>query len=66
MFYPAILFVLAMGVLMLLLMFFIPKFQTIFSSFDGHLPLITQIIIGASHACHSLRTCLSRRVLLRS
>ena len=50
MLYPAILFVLAMIVLTVMLVFFIPKFQTIFVSFHGHLPLITQIIIGASHA----------------
>jgi type II secretory pathway component PulF len=50
MLYPAILFVLAMIVLTAMLVFFIPKFQTVFASFHGHLPLITQIIIGASHA----------------
>src|SRR5476649_2714723 len=50
MLYPAILFVLAMIVLTVMLVFFIPKFQTDFNSFHGHLPLITQIIIGASHA----------------
>jgi len=50
MLYPAILFVLAMIVLTVMLVFFIPKFQTVFVSFHGHLPLITQIIIGASHA----------------
>ena len=50
MLYPAILFVLAMIVLTVMLTFFIPKFQTVFNSFHGHLPMITQIIIGASHA----------------
>lgn len=50
MLYPAILFVLAMIVLTVMLVFFIPKFQTVFVSFHGHLPLITQIIIGSSHA----------------
>jgi type II secretory pathway component PulF len=50
MLYPAILFVLAMIVLTVMLVFFIPKFQTVFNSFHGHLPLITQIIIGTSHA----------------
>jgi type II secretory pathway component PulF len=49
MLYPAILFVLAMIVLTVMLVFFIPKFQNIFASLHGHLPLITQIIIGASH-----------------
>ena len=50
MLYPAILFVLAVVVLTIMLVFFIPKFQNIFASLHGHLPLITQIIIGASHA----------------
>jgi type II secretory pathway component PulF len=50
MLYPAILFVLAMIVLTIMLVFFIPKFQNVFASLHGHLPLITQVIIGASHA----------------
>jgi type II secretory pathway component PulF len=50
MLYPAILFVLAMIVLTVMLVFFIPKFQNVFASLHGNLPLITQIIIGASHA----------------
>jgi type II secretory pathway component PulF len=50
MLYPAILFVLAIIVLTVMLVFFIPKFQNIFNSLHGHLPLITQVIIGASHA----------------
>lgn len=50
MLYPAILFFLAMIVLTVMLVFFIPKFQNVFASLHGHLPLITQVIIGASHA----------------
>ena len=50
MLYPAILFVLATIVLTAMLVFFIPIFQTVFNTFHGHLPLITQIIIAASHA----------------
>src|SRR5215472_6481540 len=49
MLYPCILLVLSIGVLIVLLTFFIPKFQTVFNSLHGQLPLITQIIIGASH-----------------
>ena len=49
MIYPCILFCLAMVVLVVLLVFFIPKFQKVFASLHGSLPLITQIIIGASH-----------------
>jgi type II secretory pathway component PulF len=36
-----------------MLVFFIPKFQTVFNSIHGALPLITQIIIGASHIVRS-------------
>lgn len=50
MFYPIILFVLATGVLVFLMVFFIPRFQKMFEGFGAKLPLITQIIIGISHA----------------
>jgi type II secretory pathway component PulF len=49
MIYPCILFSVALLVLTLLLVFFIPKFQKMFASVHGALPLITQLIIGASH-----------------
>jgi type II secretory pathway component PulF len=45
--------VLALVVLTVLLVFFIPKFQKVFNSVHGSLPLITQIIIGASHILRS-------------
>src|ERR1700691_4714864 len=48
MLYPCILLVLAIGVLIVLLTFFIPKFQNIFNNLHSTLPLITQIIIGES------------------
>ncbi len=48
MIYPAVLFVLALVVLTVLLVFFIPKFQTVFASVKGSLPLITEIIIATS------------------
>jgi len=51
--YPCILLVLALVVLTVLLVFFIPKFQKVFSSVHGSLPLITQFIIGISHAVRS-------------
>ena len=51
--YPCILLVLALVVLTILLVFFIPKFQKVFSSVHGALPLITQIIIGVSHVVRS-------------
>jgi type II secretory pathway component PulF len=50
MLYPCILLVLAIVVLIVLLTFFIPKFQNVFNSIHGTLPLITQVIIVASHA----------------
>jgi type II secretory pathway component PulF len=53
MLYPCILLVLAIGVLIILLTFFIPKFQNIFNNMHTALPLITQIIIGASHVVRS-------------
>ncbi len=53
MLYPCILLVLALGILTLLLTFFIPKFQTIFNNMHTSLPLITQVIIGASHLVRS-------------
>jgi len=51
--YPSILLVLALGVLTFLLVFFIPRFQVIFSSFGAQLPLLTQIIVGVSEALTS-------------
>ncbi len=48
MLYPAILLVLALGVLVFLLVFFIPRFQLVFAGFGAKLPLLTQMIIGAS------------------
>jgi type II secretory pathway component PulF len=49
MLYPSILFVLAIGVLIFLLTFFIPRFQGIFKGFGATLPLATQIVIGTSN-----------------
>jgi type II secretory pathway component PulF len=53
MIYPCILFLLALVVLTILLIFFIPKFQKVFASLHGALPLITQIIIAASYLVRS-------------
>jgi type II secretory pathway component PulF len=51
MLYPLILLGLATCVLIFLMVFFIPKFQTMFAQLPGaKLPMITQIIIGISHA----------------
>jgi type II secretory pathway component PulF len=51
--YPAILLVLAMGVLVFLLVFFIPRFQLVFKGFNAELPLLTQMIVGVSEAVRS-------------
>ncbi len=53
MLYPSILFVLAIGVLIFLLTFFIPRFQGIFKGFGATLPLATQIVIGVSTVVRS-------------
>jgi type II secretory pathway component PulF len=53
MLYPTILFCLAIGVLIFLLTFFIPRFQGIFKGFGASLPLPTQIVIGVSEIVRS-------------
>src|SRR5258708_10082408 len=53
MLYPIILFVLAIGVLIFLLTFFIPRFQPIFTGFGASLPMLTRGIIAASHLVRS-------------
>lgn len=51
--YPTILLVLALGVLVFLLVYFIPNFVPVFKGFGGELPLLTQLIIGASDLLRS-------------
>ena len=51
--YPIILLFLATAVLIFLLVFFIPRFQSIFAGFGAHLPLLTQIIVGTSQVLRS-------------
>ena len=51
--YPVILLTLAIGVLIFLLVFFIPRFQTIFEGFGATLPLLTRIIVGVSEFMRS-------------
>lgn len=48
MMYPCVLLLLAVSVLIFLMVFFIPRFQTLFAGFDAALPLLTQVIVGAS------------------
>jgi type II secretory pathway component PulF len=51
--YPLILLGLAVVVLAGLLTFFIPRFQAIFKSFGGELPLVTQLIVNTSELLRS-------------
>jgi type II secretory pathway component PulF len=53
MLYPAILLMLALCVLVFLLVFFIPRFQLLFTGFGAQLPLLTRIIVGASEMLRS-------------
>ncbi|HEX8295669.1 MAG TPA: type II secretion system F family protein [Chthoniobacteraceae bacterium] len=48
MMYPAVLLFLAVAVLVFLMVFFIPRFQTLFEGFDAALPALTQVIVGIS------------------
>jgi type IV pilus assembly protein PilC len=51
--YPMILLILAVGVVIFLLTFFIPRFQTLFTGFGADLPMLTQIIVGISNVVRS-------------
>ena len=48
MFYPAAVVVVAIAVTTLLLLFVVPQFEDIFSSFGAELPAFTQLIVGIS------------------
>ena len=48
MIYPAVLMFLAFDVLIFLMVFFIPRFKTLFEGFDAALPMLTQVIVAAS------------------
>jgi type II secretory pathway component PulF len=51
--YPTILLVLAVGVLVFLLVFFIPRFKMIFAGFGASLPFLTQLIVSTSDVLRS-------------
>lgn len=51
--YPCVLLFLAVGVLIFLLAFFIPRFMTLFANNNAKLPLITTIIMAASDLMRS-------------
>src|SRR5205823_7783169 len=47
--YPCVILTVAVGVVIFLLTFFIPKFSTVFAEFGGQLPALTQFIVELSH-----------------
>ncbi len=51
--YPSILLCLALGVLVFLLVFFIPRFQALFEGFGARLPWLTQLIVSTSETLRS-------------
>ncbi|MEI7732084.1 MAG: type II secretion system F family protein [Verrucomicrobiota bacterium] len=53
MLYPTILLVLALGVVIFLLTFFIPRFQSVFAGFGGALPMATQLVVSTSEIVRS-------------
>lgn len=53
MFYPTILLGLALAVMVVLMVFIIPKFQLTFAGFGAQLPPLTEAIIWLSHALRS-------------
>jgi type IV pilus assembly protein PilC len=62
--YPVILLFLALGVLIFLLVFFIPRFQLVFAGFNAELPLITQIIVKTSEVVRSYGLFLGAAVVV--
>lgn len=46
--YPSILLVMALGLVVLLLTYILPKFKEFYSDFGTELPLITRLLVGAS------------------
>jgi type IV pilus assembly protein PilC len=53
MIYPAVVFTVAIGVLVGMLVFIIPVFAGIFTQFGGKLPALTQLVMNASNFCRN-------------
>lgn len=51
--YPALLIVVATGVILVMLLVVVPQFETLFSDAHGKLPMATQVVMGASHGVRS-------------
>lgn len=70
-FYPCLLFVLSIGIIMLLLLLVIPQFEQIFHAFHTETPTITRMIIQLSHGVqkvtyyHLPMICLPLLILFR-
>jgi len=62
--YPLILLILAFGVLIFLLVFFIPRFQMVFQGFNAELPLLTQAIVKVSETVRSFGLFLAAGVVV--
>ncbi len=54
--YPIILLIIATSVILMMLLFVVPQFETLFSSAQGKLPPATQAIMAASHALKNYGT----------
>lgn len=51
--YPTVILFVALGVSLILLLFVVPQFQAIFSSFGAQLPLFTLMVVNFSHFLRS-------------
>lgn len=51
--YPAIVLIIAVGLVIFLMIFIVPKFQEMFTEVGSSLPLISQIVFGFSEFCLS-------------
>src|SRR6185437_215557 len=52
--YPALLLVVATGVILVMLLFVVPQFEDLFSDMSSaKLPFMTQVVLGASHVVRS-------------
>jgi general secretion pathway protein F len=51
--YPAVLIVIASGVILMMLLVVVPQFDVLFEGAHGKLPLATQVVMATSHAVRS-------------
>jgi len=51
--YPALLLIIAVGVILVMLLFVVPQFEDLFSDAGAKLPFMTQMILAASHLVKS-------------